>query len=83
MTLDALMKQYRGEWVDGKAIIHYKDGYIWTIATGTPDKYTLTRDGQRYVVEPTPVPTVAVEPVAEDKPKRGRRVATVLDSVDE
>ena len=73
MTFDEAMKKYNGVWDQGAARIT-ESGYIWIIAKGTPDKYELTSDGKRYVTDLS---------YPEEKPKRGRKPAVVLQSVDE
>lgn len=49
MTFDDVMKRYSGKWEDGKAVIQAEGGYYWVIATGSPERYSLTNDGKRYV----------------------------------
>jgi hypothetical protein len=49
MTFEDVMKRYSGKWEDGKAVIQAEGGYYWAIATGSPERYTLTSDGKRYV----------------------------------
>lgn len=72
MTFDEVMKKFHGTWENGRAIIKDQGGYFWAIATGTPDKYEITRDGQRYVSAPP-----AVE---EPKVRRVRRASVDVES---
>jgi len=77
MTFDEVMKKFSGQWEDGKAVIKDQGGYYWTIATGNPDNFSLTRDGQRYVTVAQP------EVTADEKPRRGRRLSAMVLSADE
>ena len=38
MNFDEVMRTFDGKWEDGFALIRGRDGYIWKIAEGTPEK---------------------------------------------
>lgn len=82
MTFDEVMKKYNGEWSNGRAVIQAQGGYYWCVATGSPEKYELTSDGKRYVSDFASPDAVepAQSPAAEEKPKRGRKPAAILNS---
>lgn len=76
MNFTDVMKKFAGKWEDGRALITDQGGYIWAIATGTPENFTLTHDGRRYV-------TASAEPAGADNlaARRGRKPASVVESV--
>jgi hypothetical protein len=72
MNFDEVMRTFDGKWEDGFALIRGRDGYIWKIAEGTPDRFALTFDGKRYVTED------ASAEAESEKPRRGRKPSVVL-----
>ena len=88
MTLDEVMKKYNGVWENGTAIIVGEGGYFWRIATGSPDNFTLTSDGKRYV---TPMPEklayTSADVVVSTPKKRAKKhvdpVDDLTDSLDD
>jgi hypothetical protein len=69
MTFEDVMKRYSGTWEDGKAVIQAEGGYYWAIATGSPERYTLTSDGKRYVGSEA-APNVERQPRQPRQPRR-------------
>lgn len=78
MTFDEVMKKYNGVWENGAAVILGQGGYYWRIAQGSPDNYTLTVDGKRYVTE-AKLAYTSTDVVVSAPKKRGR--APVVEQV--
>lgn len=80
MTLEQLIKDMNGFWDNGYAWVQGAGGYYMSVAQGTPEKYTITKDGKQFFpAEVLDKPQNVVESAPK---KRGRRAAPELDMDD-